>query len=69
MKANIDFDIPRKMNFSLDTISLLKAMLEKDPLKRISSKQSLNHPCFHTMLSVSPLILKPSYNAYSLTEH
>ena len=31
MKANIDFDIPRKMNFSKETIDLLEAMLERDP--------------------------------------
>lgn len=59
MKANIDFELARKMNVSPETINLLEAMLQRDPKDRISSKQALAHPCFHTMLSVSPLISRP----------
>lgn len=68
MKANIDFDIPRSMNISKDTINLLESMLQKDPKDRITSKQALNHPCFHTMLSVSPLISRP-FDPQGLMKH
>ena len=58
MKAKIDFSIPKKTGASKATIDLLKHMLEKEPIKRISSKQALNHESFHTILSVSPLIAR-----------
>ena len=38
MKAKIDFSIPKKTGASKATIDLLKHMLEKEPIKRISSK-------------------------------
>lgn len=38
MKAEIDMEIPKKMNISKETFNLLAAMLQKDPLNRISSK-------------------------------
>lgn len=65
MKAEINMEIPKKMNISKETFKLLEAMLQKDPNIRISSKEALNHPCFHTMLSVSPLLTRP-FDAKSL---
>jgi serine/threonine protein kinase len=41
-------------------IDLLKKMLLKNPLKRISSFEALEHPCFNTVLSQSPLLRKKS---------
>ena len=38
MKAKIDFNLPRKMKVSDDTLNLLMRMLEKDPANRITSK-------------------------------
>ena len=39
-------------------MNLLKAMLEKDPVKRISSREALSHDAFLIHLSKSPLIVK-----------
>lgn len=39
-------------------MNLLKAMLEKDPAKRISAKEALTHDAFMIHLSKSPLIAK-----------
>jgi len=50
-------------------MDLLKRMLERDPERRISSKEALNHPAFHTVLSKSPLISKNFFNADSLLQH
>jgi serine/threonine protein kinase len=50
-------------------MDLLKRMLERDPDRRISSKESLTHPAFHTVLSKSPLISKNFFNADSLIQH
>lgn len=68
MKGVIDFDIPKNMNITPETFGLLKAMLQSDPHERISSKQALAHPCFHTMLSVSPLISRP-FDSMGLKKH
>jgi serine/threonine protein kinase len=40
-------------------MDLLKAMLQKDPKKRISSADALMHPAFCNVLSKSPLHIKP----------
>ena len=69
MKAKIDFKIPQKKGASKSTLNLLQAMLEKEPLKRISSKQALNHECFHTILSVSPLIARKEFSGKSIEKH
>jgi serine/threonine protein kinase len=50
-------------------MDLLKRMLERDPDRRITSKEALNHPAFHTVLSKSPLISKNFFNADSLLQH
>ena len=50
-------------------MDLLKRMLERDPERRISSKDSLSHPAFHTVLSKSPLISKNFFNAELLIQH
>lgn len=44
-------------------------MLEKDPKNRIGASEAIDHPCFHKMLSISPLIIRPSFNARSLLDH
>jgi len=44
-------------------------MLERDPEKRISSKDSLNHPAFLSVLSKSPLISRNFFDPNSLIEH
>jgi serine/threonine protein kinase len=69
MKAKIDFSLPEQMKISKETLLLLKSMLEKEPEDRITATEALNHPCFHKMLSISPLIIKPSFNARSLLDH
>lgn len=68
MMAQIDFELPKKMNISKETLNLLMAMLEINPENRISSKQALSHPCFHTMLSVSPLISRP-FDPKNILDH
>lgn len=50
-------------------MDLLKRMLDRDPATRISSKEALSHPAFHTVLSKSPLISKNFFNADSLVQH
>lgn len=69
MRSKIDFDLLKDMNISKQTIDLIKKMLEKDPNKRISSKQALNHKSLNNMLSKSPLIMKPFFNANNLLNH
>ena len=44
-------------------------MLEREPEKRISSEQALQHPAFHSLMSKSPLIMKHTFNADSLLKH
>jgi hypothetical protein len=44
-------------------------MLEKDVEKRISSKDALDHPAFHSVLSKSPLIMRSVYNTDGLAKH
>jgi serine/threonine protein kinase len=68
MHALVDFEIPRKMKISKQTMDLLLKMLTVDPKKRISSKQALNHSCFQIMLSKSPLIMKPFFNSKNIVE-
>ena len=43
-------------------------MLEKDPAKRLSSKDALNHDAFMIHLSKSPLIVKPNNEAEGLNK-
>jgi len=50
-------------------MDLLKAMLEREPEKRISSEAALQHPAFHSLMSKSPLIMKHTFNADSLIKH
>ena len=50
-------------------MDLLKRMLERDADNRVSSKDALNHPAFHAVLSKSPLISKNFFNAESLIQH
>lgn len=52
-------------------MDLLKAMLEKNPRKRISSAEALMHPAFCNVLSKSPLHMKPidQLNVKTLKEH
>ena len=52
-------------------MDLLKAMLEKDPKKRISSEEALMHPAFCNVLSKSPLHMKPvdQLNVDDLKQH
>jgi len=50
-------------------MDLLRAMLEKEPEKRISSEAALKHPVFHSLMSKSPLIMKNTFNADSLIKH
>lgn len=50
-------------------MDLLKRMLERDPENRVSSKDALSHPAFHSVLSKSPLISKNFFNAESLIQH
>ena len=50
-------------------MSLLKLMLEKEPEKRISSRDALDHAAFHMVLSKSPLILRNPFNADNLLKH
>ena len=52
-------------------MDLLKAMLQKDPKKRISSANALMHPAFCNVLSKSPLHVKPidQLNVDDLKQH
>lgn len=52
-------------------MDLLKAMLQKDPKKRISSADALLHPAFCNVLSKSPLHIKPidQLNVDALKQH
>lgn len=52
-------------------MDLLKAMLHKDPKKRISSADALIHPAFCNVLSKSPLHVKPidQLNMDELKQH
>lgn len=45
-QCKIDFDLDN--NVSNQSMDLLKKMLKKDPSKRLTAKECLNHPCFHT---------------------
>ena len=44
----------------------MKAMLEKDPSKRISAIDALKHPAFNTIMSKSPLLMRNNGNNESL---
>jgi len=57
------------MKVKLKAMDLLKLMLEKEPDKRISSGNALDHPAFHSVLSKSPLIMKNMFNADALIKH
>lgn len=52
-------------------MDLMKAMLQKDPRKRISSTEALMHPAFCNVLSKSPLHAKHMdfLNTKSLAHH
>ena len=49
-------------------MALLKSMLEKDPEKRISTTEILEHPAFFSNLSKSPLILRPGFDPQLLLD-
>ena len=44
-KCSIDFDV-KSLNSNSPAVDLLKKMLNKDPVKRLSAKQALKHPFF-----------------------
>jgi calcium-dependent protein kinase len=45
-KAKINYDIFEKIDIKMCTLDLLKKMLMKNPEKRISAEQALNHEAF-----------------------
>ncbi len=52
--CDIDFSIPAKTGIGKEALSLLFKMLEKDPSKRISAKEALDHPYIK---STKPVVL------------
>ena len=58
----ISIFLPSIFWFRISVVSkamdLLKSMLQKDPKKRISAKEALNHEAFNSILSKSPLIAR-----------
>lgn len=65
----LDLELIFQLTVHLSAMDLLKAMLEIDPNKRISSKNALDHPAFHILLSKSPLIERNVKNTSSLLKH
>lgn len=43
-QSNFNFNKPEYRALNAEALNLLKQMLEKDPEKRITSKEILNHP-------------------------
>lgn len=57
MSGLVNFDLTRYgISVSKETMNLLKALLEKNPEKRIRPIQALEHEAFHRILSKSPLV-------------
>jgi len=50
-------------------MDLLQKMLERDPEKRISSYNALDHPAFGAVLSKSPLIIRKTFDPKDLVKH
>ena len=53
-KCNIDFDV-KQLNTNSPAVDLLKKMLIKDPVKRLSAKQALKHPFFSLYSIQNPI--------------
>ena len=65
-EAVINFSFPGSGSMREATLDLLRRMLERDPMNRISARDALLHPCFQSLLSRSPLIIKHDYNSSKL---
>lgn len=50
-------------------MSLLTAMLEKEPDKRISAREAIDHSAFTSVLSKSPLIPRHLFDPDALIKH
>lgn len=67
LQATIAFDPPSLgVKIAPATLALLRAMLERDPARRITSQAALKHEAFTLGLSRSPLITKPASNTEKL---
>ncbi|CAD8203608.1 unnamed protein product [Paramecium pentaurelia] len=62
-KCQIDWSIVQQYNYSKNCISLLKAMLAKDPDERITAYQALQHPFFADL----PPVLSTDFAGNSMT--
>lgn len=62
MKGDIYYDHAKLKEFSPHTIDLLKRLLEKDPVKRISSEDALEHKAFYKIVDMSPTIRPKEYS-------
>ena len=43
---NIPFDFGPFLNMSSEGIAMLKGLLQRDPAKRLTARQAMNHPWF-----------------------
>ena len=43
---NIPFDFGPFLNMSSEGIDMLKGLLQRDPAKRLTARQAINHPWF-----------------------
>ena len=69
-EANPDYNFSKyNITVSADSMNLLRKMLEKDPLKRITAEQALHHEVFSKMLSTSPLVTRKDFMAEDLIQN
>ena len=63
MKGDVDFN-PKSFDvfFTETTMSLLKGLLEKDPKKRLTADEALNHPAFSLIEESSPIKKGKNFN-------